>query len=369
MLGSHPKSLEVQTGNSTRGWRKRGWSTATSNMRGPRNRMSGAGEASARGLQRARPLPRSSQPSSPEPHTLCTHTLHWHSKAFLLICQDEGTTNTKFRRGTRSHEGKIKLDIHRGPAWNNGLRDIHGIRMLKLTHMLAWSFTAIRDLSISELMCVPCTTGVQFQTFTRGCPISPTPFSEETVPTVYSFVTPLSKVNWPYTHRLISEFSFSLSLFHFAQYFLKVTRKKKKPRASKDRHWDQGAQSLKPEEGKKEGVLAWNLPPPRVWLQRQDRALRASPLPSEIPFTTTTWVTAAAWQEAGRELCNPFKIFPQGRELKASWGFCLQPLEGSGVVGNPVSRGNNRKCGPQTKLGDPENKELSHQGKKIKWSY
>lgn len=66
---------------------------------------------------------------------------------------------------------------------------MHNIRMLKLTHVLVWSFTAIRDLNISELMCV------QFQTFARGCPISPTPFSEETASTVYSFLTPLSKVN------------------------------------------------------------------------------------------------------------------------------------------------------------------------------
>lgn len=34
-------------------------------------------------------------------------------------------------------------------------------------------------------------------------------------------------------HRLISEFSFLLSLFHFTQYFLKVTGKKKKKNKSK----------------------------------------------------------------------------------------------------------------------------------------
>lgn len=135
--------------------------------------------------------------------------------------------NTKFGRGKRSHERKIKLDIHRGPAWNNGFKDIHNIRMLRLTYMSVWSFTAITDLNISELMCVPSKPGVQVQTFTSGCPISPNPFSEETTPIVYSFLTPLCKVNWPYMYGLISEFSFLFSLFHFTQYFLKVTGKKK----------------------------------------------------------------------------------------------------------------------------------------------
>lgn len=43
------------------------------------------------------------------------------------------------------------------------------------------------------------------------------------------------------------------------------------------------------------------------------------------PFTTTTWVTIAAWQEAGRELCDPFLISPQGRSSRPLGAFASSP--------------------------------------------
>lgn len=67
----------------------------------------------------------------------------------------------------------------------------------------------------------------------------PTPFSEETASTVYSFLTLIQSELTMHAQVDFLEFSL-LSLFHFTQYFLKVIekKKKKKTRASKDRHWD-----------------------------------------------------------------------------------------------------------------------------------
>ena len=103
--GGHPKFWGSQTGNSTREWRKHGWSTATyNNMNGPRNRM-----LVSEGKQVQGDYLGCSKPSNTELLFRYTHTrtvcvcvyvciLNQYSKAFFLISQGKRMLNTKIRR-------------------------------------------------------------------------------------------------------------------------------------------------------------------------------------------------------------------------------------------------------------------------------